>query len=596
MQKKNRAYTTLLQKKKTESNTFLKDLENLLSLGKNHKYYEKKNILSTIPEEKRADILKKVVSNTFLTETNNTINKQAETSVGANVHNDASSIISLGPTFEEKQTHIIDETENMIEIEYEKITKQKKHRKNRLDFKSDFFNATPRQTFYQAHIEPNITETEQKENYIYKHCRNLTTQSPKTFRLRQTMSDFRKPSGYKTSRASGLTSPNNEALTSERNFFKIKTLQDNDQEDHQSKNYNDKKTEKKLAFLSKPSVINNENNYNFNREINETKIDTASVLRKQSSPSMPDGILSKTYNTNFFKSLKSDQNESKALIPDKIKYMNGEEIYNTILDKDTDLDEMRVSLLSFRDKAKYFSYDLYRSFDNLMENKPTTNLDYVVKRFVDKVRSKKLDATDYRNAMKHHRNYKKIEKDDILDFLNQIKTKDNRNIVRKLQENNNYVKGYDHIGLSSLHWAVLKEDLQLTDQFCQLGADLNSKDLLDRTPIFFAVKSQNYSLTRILLLARALPWSTDAYNLLDMAKSPELFSMIKSAKRLHLLLDLAPGHAKMTLWKKQSLMLLTEKPDHGDKDNQIKNSNKEVKKDKAPNFRFIRKRFQSKDN
>ena len=108
---------------------------------------------------------------------------------------------------------------------------------------------------------------------------------------------------------------------------------------------------------------------------------------------------------------------------------------------------------------------------------------------------------------------------------------------------------------------MIKEDLALVKLFSELGADMNQKDLLDRTPVFFAVQAQNYNITRILLLNKAQPWSSDAYNLLEMAKSSELYLMIKSAKRLHLIMDMAPRHVRGQIWETHSGILLAKRYD-----------------------------------
>ena len=199
-----------------------------------------------------------------------------------------------------------------------------------------------------------------------------------------------------------------------------------------------------------------------------------------------------------------------------------------------------------------------------------------------------------KDAMKKNRDYQKLEHKEVLNFLNTIKTQDHKKVVRTLQQNSAYVKGNDFIGLSAQHWAVMKEDIILTDQFCKLGADVNAKDLLDRTPIYFAVNAQNYNLTRCQLLAKAKPWATDAYNLLDMTKSSDLFSMIKSAKRLHLLLDLAPKSSKQQIWDKQSVRLIQEKREIEEIDKSkidFDSTDKNESSKRNTTFRYMKKKF-----
>lgn len=46
---------------------------------------------------------------------------------------------------------------------------------------------------------------------------------------------------------------------------------------------------------------------------------------------------------------------------------------------------------------------------------------------------------------------------------------------------------------------------------------------------------------------------------MDMTKSSEMFLMLKSAKRLHLIMDMAPKHARGPLWDSHCEGLLTDK-------------------------------------
>ena len=73
---------------------------------------------------------------------------------------------------------------------------------------------------------------------------------------------------------------------------------------------------------------------------------------------------------------------------------------------------------------------------------------------------------------------------------------------------------------------------------------------------------------------KASPWSSDAYNLMDMTKSSEMFLMLKSAKRLHLIMDMAPPHAREPLWDSHCEGLLTEKRSDYDSPDKLDLSNR----------------------
>lgn len=114
-----------------------------------------------------------------------------------------------------------------------------------------------------------------------------------------------------------------------------------------------------------------------------------------------------------------------------------------------DADDIRVSLLAFRDKAKLFSYDLYRKFDSLIENKVSVDMLAIVKQFRQKYEGA-VNRRPYRQYVMSKVERGKLARPgemEILEFLRLVKDGDHGGVLLRLHDNVNYVKGVDHIGL-----------------------------------------------------------------------------------------------------------------------------------------------------
>ena len=112
-----------------------------------------------------------------------------------------------------------------------------------------------------------------------------------------------------------------------------------------------------MNVFSKPTVAFYNNNSNLDNITDSTTNIGALISKKNNIYSIPDDKYSNSYNADFLRSLDVDSNKvgthshvAKETL-EKYKHLNAEQIYNLILDNETDLDEMRISLLSFRDKA-----------------------------------------------------------------------------------------------------------------------------------------------------------------------------------------------------------------------------------------------------
>lgn len=166
-----------------------------------------------------------------------------------------------------------------------------------------------------------------------------------------------------------------------------------------------------------------------------------------------------------------------------------------------DMRELRMSLVGFRDKSRLFNFNLYNNFNNQIDNKRPVDINKIALKFKENSihEINKRPFFGYRRTAQELSKLKELSQDQINYFLNAIKIKNYDMVIRCLSDNDNYVKGFDYVGMTCLHWSTSKEDKMLTKAFIDMGANVNAKDLQDRTPIFFAVKAQNFSLVRVSL-------------------------------------------------------------------------------------------------
>jgi ankyrin repeat protein len=51
--------------------------------------------------------------------------------------------------------------------------------------------------------------------------------------------------------------------------------------------------------------------------------------------------------------------------------------------------------------------------------------------------------------------------------------------------------------MTSLHWAAKKGHVRIVKMLCNNGADVNAKDLIGRTPLFFAIKYNHPDIAKV---------------------------------------------------------------------------------------------------
>ncbi|KAL4493423.1 hypothetical protein ABPG72_007431 [Tetrahymena utriculariae] len=123
--------------------------------------------------------------------------------------------------------------------------------------------------------------------------------------------------------------------------------------------------------------------------------------------------------------------------------------------------------------------------------------------------------------------------------------KGDTDLVRDLTMENKYlVYDFDYVYMTALHWACKRGHCQVAGMLIQQGADVDAKDLIGRTPLYFAISIQDAPIVELLLSNQASPWSTKEYNLNEMVKENSKLTALLSRYRK---LDIVARMKKKTL-------------------------------------------------
>ncbi|CAD8111125.1 unnamed protein product [Paramecium sonneborni] len=121
---------------------------------------------------------------------------------------------------------------------------------------------------------------------------------------------------------------------------------------------------------------------------------------------------------------------------------------------------------------------------------------------------------------------------------------------RELQENKYLVYEYDSSKLTPLHHAVIRNHVEMVELLLEYHADVNRRDILGRTPLFFGIRSGHNDCVQQLLYHQAIPWSNkkNQYDLyLDMLND-KVRDQYRKAKNYHLQMQMMSYTKRAAFW------------------------------------------------
>lgn len=122
-----------------------------------------------------------------------------------------------------------------------------------------------------------------------------------------------------------------------------------------------------------------------------------------------------------------------------------------------------------------------------------------------------------------------------------------------IKKNWDLLYSYDYQLQSPLHLATKRNNYELTQFLIQNKCDIDSRDCLGRTALFYAVRNQNPYIIRCLLFNRANPWSSYKNNFskfIDQnSYSQACAQLIRVARKIHIGLLLAESKQRDQVWE-----------------------------------------------
>ncbi|EAS01945.2 ankyrin domain protein (macronuclear) [Tetrahymena thermophila SB210] len=146
---------------------------------------------------------------------------------------------------------------------------------------------------------------------------------------------------------------------------------------------------------------------------------------------------------------------------------------------------------------------------------------------------------------------KPFQKKFSYELIQAAKLGDIMKVIECLNENRFLVFDFDYIYQTALHWATKRNHYQIVDILIKNGADVNQKDIMGRTPLFFALKAGLEKICLLLLENKASPWSTSQLNYLKAAnENIQIILYLNKFKQIDIILGMIPKQKHQLVWQK----------------------------------------------
>eukprot|EP00825_Cyclidium_porcatum_P051540 TRINITY_DN9516_c0_g1_i2.p1 TRINITY_DN9516_c0_g1~~TRINITY_DN9516_c0_g1_i2.p1 ORF type:complete len:377 (+),score=58.27 TRINITY_DN9516_c0_g1_i2:753-1883(+) len=133
-------------------------------------------------------------------------------------------------------------------------------------------------------------------------------------------------------------------------------------------------------------------------------------------------------------------------------------------------------------------------------------------------------------------------------------------IVEQLLKQNEYlVFDFDNIFMTSLHWASKRGHANIVQLLMEYGADVDATDIIGRSPLYFAIQSQQIEIVHLLLKNKASPWAfSKSLSYTDLCKNNGNYSILNimnKFRQIHIILKLCKPQIRNELWKNYILIV-----------------------------------------
>ncbi|KAL4504332.1 hypothetical protein ABPG72_009778 [Tetrahymena utriculariae] len=137
-------------------------------------------------------------------------------------------------------------------------------------------------------------------------------------------------------------------------------------------------------------------------------------------------------------------------------------------------------------------------------------------------------------------------------FIEAVKKGQNQQVIQQLKNNIYYVSDFDQFHMTALHHACKKGNIFLAKYLISKGAEIDAQDSMKRTPLYYALVTENKQLVKELLQQKCSPWSGDQFSFLKQNLQPEILNILQFVKSLQIICKLEHNlQEREKIWKKQ---------------------------------------------
>ncbi|KAL4456303.1 hypothetical protein ABPG74_014264 [Tetrahymena malaccensis] len=137
-------------------------------------------------------------------------------------------------------------------------------------------------------------------------------------------------------------------------------------------------------------------------------------------------------------------------------------------------------------------------------------------------------------------------------FIEAVKKGQNQSVMQQLEKNIYYVSDFDQFHMTALHHACKKGNIFLAKYLISKGAEIDAQDSMKRTPLYYALVTENKYLVKELLQLKCSPWSGDQFSFLKQNLPSDILNILQFVKNLDIICKLQHNlQDREKIWKKE---------------------------------------------
>jgi len=119
---------------------------------------------------------------------------------------------------------------------------------------------------------------------------------------------------------------------------------------------------------------------------------------------------------------------------------------------------------------------------------------------------------------------------------------------------------FDNVQMTALHFAAKKGSIEIVSFLVGLGANVDAKDMIGRTPLYFAIQHNHIDILKILLANKCSPWSNEEASYTELCKNNLIaWFYLSKMRKLDITLKLTPPNLRDSIWQRESTEILRRK-------------------------------------